>query len=123
MWNMANACHTRDDPSPLKCRYCNGEQITATYFSDFDLQKIIQKNHSGKKLSQEEKHKYDKAWKKASLLQEYGKTALTVLSGYGIGPDAQGRILRDMIDEEDYLYRQIIAEERKYALTRGFWDS
>ena len=110
-------------PSRLKCKYCNGEQITATYFSDFDLQKIIQKNHSGKKLSQEEKHKYDKAWKKASLLQEYGKTAFTVLSGYGIGPDAQGRILRDMIDEEDYLYRQIIAEERKYALTRGFWDS
>ena len=110
-------------PSRLKCRYCNGEQITATYFSDFDLQKIIQKNHSGKKLSQEEKHKYDKAWKKASLLQEYGKTALTVLSGYGIGPDAQGRILRDMIDEEDYLYKQIIAEERKYALNRGFWDS
>ena len=110
-------------PSPLKCKYCNGEQITATYFSDFDLQKIIQKNHSGKKLSQEEKHKYDKAWKKASLLQEYGKTALIVLSGYGIGPDAQGRILRDMIDEEDYLYKQIIAEERKYALNRGFWDS
>ena len=110
-------------PSPLKCKYCNGEQITATYFSDFDLQKIIQKNHSGKKLSQEEKHKYDKAWKKASLLQEYGKTALIVLSGYGIGPDAQGRILRDMIDEEDYFYKQIIAEERKYALNRGFWDS
>ena len=110
-------------PTRLKCKYCNGEQITATYFSDFDLQKIIQKNHSGKKLSQEEKHKYDKAWKKASLLQEYGKTALTVLSGYGIGPDAQGRILRDMIDEEDYLYKQIIAEERKYALNRGFWDS
>ena len=110
-------------PSPLKCKYCNGVQITATYFSDFDLQKIIQKNHSGRKLSQEEKHKYEKAWKKASLLQEYGKTALTVLSGYGIGPDAQGRILRDMIDEEDYLYKQIIAEERKYALNRGFWDS
>ena len=112
-----------DIPNPLRCKYCKGRQITATYFSDLDLQKIIQKNHSGRKLSQEEKHKYEKAWKKASLLQEYGKTALTVLSGYGIGPDAQGRILRDMIDEEDYLYRQIIAEERKYALTRGFWDS
>ena len=110
-------------PSTLKCKYCKGEQITATYFSDFDLQKIIQKNHSGKKLSQDEQHKYEKAWKKASLLQEYGKIALTVLSGYGIGPDTQGRILRNMIDEEDYLYKQIIAEERKYALNRGFWDS
>ena len=110
-------------PSTLRCKYCKGEQITATYFSDFDLQKIIQKNHSGKKLSQDEQHKYEKAWKKASLIQEYGKIALTVLSGYGIGPDAQGRILRDMIDEEDYLYKQIIAEERKYALNRGFWDS
>ena len=89
-------------PSTLRCKYCKGEQITATYFSDFDLQKIIQKNHSGKKLSQDEQHKYEKAWKKASLIQEYGKIALTVLSGYGIGPDAQGRILRDMIDEEDY---------------------
>ena len=55
-------------PSPLKCKYCNGEQITATYFSDFDLQKIIQKNHSGKKLSQEEKHKYDPYYKNMAKL-------------------------------------------------------
>ena len=113
----------QDMPNTLRCKYCKGQQITATYSTDLDLQKIIQKKYRGEKLSQEEKHKYDKAWKKASLLQEYGKIALTVLSGYGIGPDAQGRILRDMTDEEDYLYKQIIAEERKYALNRGFWDS
>ena len=60
---------------------------------------------------------------KKYLLENFGKTALTVLSGYGIGADTAARVLRNMIDEEDYLYKQIIAEERKYALNRGFWDS
>ena len=111
-----------DMPNTLRCKYCNGRQITATYFSDLELQKIIQKNHHGKKLSQEEVYKYKRAWKISSLLENFGKTALTVLSGYGIGADTAARVLRNMIDEEDYLYKQIMTAEKQYALTRGFWD-
>jgi len=111
-----------DMPNTLRCKYCNGRQITATYFSDLELQKIIQKNHHGKKLSQEEAYKYKRAWKISSLLENFGKTALTVLSGYGIGADTAARVLRNMIDEEDYLYKQIMTAEKQYALTRGFWD-
>ena len=111
-----------DMPNTLRCKYCKGQQITATYSTDLDLQKIIQKKYRGEKLSQEEKHKRDRAWKIANLLETFGNTALIVLSGYGVGADTAARILRNMIDEEDYLYKQIMTAEKQYALTRGFWD-
>ena len=114
-----------DMPNTLRCKYCKGNQITATYFSDLDLQKIIQKKYRGEKLSLEEKQrvKYgSRAMKIANLLQTFGKTALIVLSGYGVGAETAGRILRNMIGEEDELYKQIMTAEKQYALTRGFWD-
>ncbi|QLH03975.1 Lhr helicase [Nitrosopumilus oxyclinae] len=104
------------------CPYCKARQITATYYSDYDLPKIIRKKHDGKKLSTEEKHKFVRAWKVASLIENFGKTAITVISGYGVGADTAARILRNMVDEE-HLFKQIYEAERQYVVTRGFWDS
>ncbi len=112
---------TNEIKDPLICPYCKGRQITSTFYSDFDLPKIIRKKYQGKKLTLEEKHKFERAWKASSLIENFGKTAIIVLSGYGIGPDAGARILRNMVDDE-YLYRQIYEGERQYVMTRGFWD-
>ncbi len=106
----------------LACPYCKARQITSTYYSDYDLPKIIRKKHEGKKLSAEENHKFVRAWKVASLVENFGKTAITVISGYGVGADTAARILRNMIDEE-HLFKQIYEAERQYVVTRGFWDS
>ena len=57
----------------------------------------------------------------ASLIQTFGKNAIIVLSGYGIGADTAARILRNLIDEE-IMYKQIYEAERQYVMTRGFWD-
>ena len=113
---------TNEVKSILICPYCKARQITATFYSDYDLPKIIQKKHAGKKLSSDEKHKFDRAWKVSSLIENFGKTAITVLSGYGVGADTAARILRNMVDEE-YLFKQIYEAERQYVVTRGFWDS
>lgn len=113
---------TREVNNTLSCHYCKSHQITATYYSDYDLAKIIQKKHAGKKLTTEENHKFVRAWKISSLLENFGKTALIVLSGYGVGADTGARILRNMIGEEE-LYKQIYEAERQYVTTRGFWDS
>ena len=91
-------------------------------FQNYDLTSIIKKKHAGKKLSKEEKHKFTRAWKVSSLVENFGKTAIVVLSGYGIGADTGARILRNMIDEE-HLFKQIYEAERQYVVTRGFWDS
>ena len=113
---------TREVKNILICPYCKGMQITATYHSDYDLPKIIRKKHEGKKLSADEKYKFDRAWKVSSLVENFGKIAITVMSGYGVGADTAARILRNMVDEE-YLLRQIYEAERQYVITRGFWDS
>ncbi|MBA4717639.1 MAG: DEAD/DEAH box helicase [Nitrosopumilus sp.] len=113
---------TNEIKNVLICPYCKARQITATYYSDYDLPKIIQKKHTGKKLSSDEKHKFDRAWKVSSLIENFGKTAITVLSGYGVGADTAARILRNMVDDE-YLFKQIYEAERQYVVTRGFWDS
>ena len=73
-------------------------------------------------MTTEEKRKFSRAWKVSSLVENFGKTAIIVLSGYGIGADTAARILRNMVDEE-HLYRQIYEAERQYIMTRGFWDS
>jgi ATP-dependent Lhr-like helicase len=113
---------TCDIKNTLVCHYCKGRQITATYYSDYELPKIIRKKHDGKKLSADEKHKFDRAWKVASLVENFGKIAITVMSGYGVGADTAARILRNMVDEE-HLFKQIYEAERQYVVTRGFWDS
>jgi ATP-dependent Lhr-like helicase len=106
----------------LICPYCKARQITATFYSDYDLPKIIRKKHEGKRLSSDEKHKFDRAWKVSSLVENFGKIAITVMSGYGVGADTAARILRNMVDEE-HLFKQIYEAERQYVVTRGFWDS
>jgi len=113
---------TNEVKDNLLCKYCKGRQITATFYSDYDLVKIIQKKHNRKKLTPEENHKFNRAWKVASLIETFGKVALIVLSGYGVGADTGARILRNMTDEE-IMYKQIYEAERQYVMTRGFWDS
>lgn len=113
---------TNDIKDHLSCPYCKGRQITSTFYSDYDLQKIIQKKHVGKKITADEKHKFDRAWKVSSLIENFGKTALIVLSGFGVGADTAARILRNMVDDQ-LLFKQIYEAERQYVMTRGFWET
>ena len=113
---------THEVKNILICPYCKGRQITATFYSDYDLPKIIRKKYEGKKLSADEKHRFNRAWKVSSLVENFGKIAITVMSGYGVGADTAARILRNMVDEE-HLFKQIYEAERQYVVTRGFWDS
>src|SRR2546426_4718760 len=50
------------------CPYCKSRQISATFYSDYDLPKIVQKKIGGKKITEEENHRFNRAWKVYSLL-------------------------------------------------------
>jgi ATP-dependent Lhr-like helicase len=112
---------TRDAPDELVCPYCRSRLITATFWSDTELSNIIKTRLSGGKLSSDENHKFDRAWKVASLVNNFGKKALIVLSGHGVGADTAARILRNYIDDEQ-VYKSIYEAERQYVITRGFWN-
>ncbi len=84
--------------------------------------KIIQKNMMEKKLTVDEKHKSNHAWKVSSLAENFGKIAITIISGYGVGADIAARILRKWLMKNICLNKSMNAE-RQYVVTIGFLDS
>lgn len=113
---------TEEVPQKISCPLCKSKLIAATFWTDADLRNIIGRRLSGTTLSKEEEHKFDRAWKIASLINNFGKLAIFVLSGHGIGVDTCARILRNYMDEESLL-KTIYETEKQYIMTRGFWDS
>ncbi|AIF83132.1 ATP dependent helicase, Lhr family [Candidatus Nitrososphaera evergladensis SR1] len=112
---------TREAPEEIVCPSCRSKLVTATFWSDYDISKIIQRRLAGGKLLEEENHRFERAWKVASLVNNFGKKALIVLAGHGVGADTAARILRNYIDD-DLMYRGIYEAEKQYVITRGFWN-
>lgn len=112
---------TKDIPDKLHCTACRSQLITATYVSDYELANTIKTKLKGGKLSADDEHKFNRAWKTASLIHSFGRKALLVLSGYGVGVDTAARVLRNSVDDAQ-ICKQIYEAERQYITTRGFWD-
>jgi ATP-dependent helicase Lhr and Lhr-like helicase len=112
---------TADLPENIVCPLCHSRLVTETYLSDQELPKIIRKKKAGQKTSEEEEKNYRRAWKTSSLIQQFGKKAIVILSGFGVGVDTAARIIRkDPNDDE--VYRSIYLAEKNYVATRGFWQ-
>jgi ATP-dependent Lhr-like helicase len=112
---------TKDVPEEIVCPRCKSRLVTATFWSDDEMAKIIGARLTGGKLTAEQNHRFDRAWKVASLVNNFGRKAVIVLSGHGVGADTAARILRNYIDDEQ-VYRSIYEAERQYVITRGFWS-
>ncbi len=112
---------TNDVKEPMVCPLCRSRLITETYSSDIELPKIILKKKAGHALNEEEEKKFRRAWKTSSLIQQFGKRAIVILSGYGVGVDTAARIIRRTGDEDQF-YRNIYLAEKNYVATRGFWQ-
>lgn len=65
--------------------------------------------------------RHDELVKSASLVAEYGRQALLVLAGYGVGPRTAARILGKQL-EGNALLKEILQAEITYSRTREFWD-
>jgi ATP-dependent Lhr-like helicase len=108
-------------PEKIKCFKCGSTLIAVSNINE-DIEKVIKKKLSKRILNEEEKKAWNEAWKTASLIQNYGKKAVIVLSGHGVGPATAIRILRKPLKTEEELYSEIIKAEREYARTRMFWN-
>ena len=70
---------TREVGETISCKLCGSRLITATFASDYDLSKIILQKLDGLHITSEENHKFDRAWKAASLINNFGKQAILVM--------------------------------------------
>ena len=112
---------TKDVPEEIVCHKCRSRLVTATFWSDDDMARIIRTRLAGGRLTPEQNHRFERAWKVASLVNNFGRKALIVLAGHGVGADTAARILRNYVDDEQ-VYRSIYEAERQYVITRGFWN-
>ncbi len=105
----------------VKCPLCGSKRIAVTFPNDSRLLKIVQMVRRGNLLSQEDEKRFKNADLVATLVANYGKQALIVMAGRGIGPKGASRILRPGLCRIDLL-RLIAKAEREYARTRPFWN-
>lgn len=109
-------------PDKIRCPVCGSTLVAATFLSNDSLSTIALRRKRGATLSDEEKQVWDQGTRSASLVQTYGKRAIVVMAGRGVGPATAVRVLRKFHRTEDDLYVDILKAEREYARTRLFWD-
>jgi ATP-dependent Lhr-like helicase len=106
----------------IRCPKCSSTLIAVGYHGDQEILQIIKKKKKHLKLSTEEKIRWNRAWKSASLVQTAGKRAILTMAARGVGPVIASRILRKPIRSEAEFYSEILKAEREYQRTRLFWD-
>jgi ATP-dependent Lhr-like helicase len=120
-WESIRTLSTLDNI--IECPVCGSKMIAAQHATDIKLRKIWNKRQSGGALLPEEEKEYKRAALIADLVSRYGKKALLVLAGRGVGARTASRILRPGLTERLEILKEIAKAEKEYAKTRPFWDS
>jgi len=119
-WNSVRTIKTLDEV--VTCPICESKMIAVLQLSDKDFTKLLDKRLRGKVLlTKEEEKKYKAASLTAELVARYGKTALLVLAGRGIGATTAARILSPSLKERLEILRAIAKGELQYERTRPYW--
>jgi len=119
-WNSVRTIKTLDEV--VTCPICESKMIAVLQLSDKDFTKLLDKRLRGKvMLTKEEEKKYKAASLTAELVASYGKTALLVLAGRGIGATTAARILSPSLKERLEILRAIAKGELQYERTRPYW--
>ncbi|MGY5871713.1 MAG: DEAD/DEAH box helicase [Candidatus Thorarchaeota archaeon] len=118
-WNSVRTITTLDEV--VACPICESKMVGVLQLSDKDFPKLLEKRLRGNKLTKEEDKKYKSASLTAELVSRYGKTALLVLAGRGIGATTAARILSPGLKERLQILRAIAKGELQYERTRPYW--
>jgi len=105
-----------------RCIKCGSVLLAVVYPGDLEAKlKVLRKRKRGVRLKKEEKALLERVARTASLVASYGRRAVFVLAGRGIGPTTATRILSKAASEDE-LIKGVIKAEREYFRTRAFWD-
>ncbi len=118
-WNSVRTLSTLEDK--VKCPICDSTMIAAISPAKNDVPKFFAKRKRGEKLTKNEDKELRAAALTAELVSRYGKTALMVLAGRGIGSKTAARILRPGLKDRLEVLREIARGELQYERTRQYW--
>ncbi len=119
-WESIRTVSTLDDT--VRCTRCGSTLVAVTNTTDKDLKQLIARVQRGESLTRNERRRYERAALSSSLVATYGKVAVMVLAGRGIGPETASRILRPgNVEHRLTLLRAVARAERDYARTHQYW--
>ena len=118
-WDSVRTISTFEDR--VECPICGSTMIAVLPISEKDFTKLMVKRIKGDPLSKAEQKRYNAAALTAELVSSYGKTALLVLAGRGIGAVTAARILQPGLKERLEILRAIAKGELQYERTRPYW--
>lgn len=108
--------------SPKSCERCSSIFLALTYPDDDEAEKIIKRAISDVKLKRDERKKIQELRQTASLYSEYKQFAAMAIAAPGVGPSNLGRVLSNLSMGEDKLISKIVEEERRFYMTRKYWQ-
>ena len=118
-WNSVRTISTLDED--VRCPICESRMIAAMSPIMKDFPKIVAKRVRGERLTRSEEKEYRAASLVAELVSLYGKIALLVLAGRGIGATNASRILKPGLIDRLEILRAIAKGELQYERTRPYW--
>jgi ATP-dependent Lhr-like helicase len=118
-WDSIRTISTFEET--VECPICNSKMIAVLSISEKDFTKLIAKRVRGESLTKGEEKRYNAAALTAELVSRYGKTALLVLAGRGIGATTASRVLEPGLKERLEILRAIAKAELQYERTRPYW--
>ncbi len=111
-----------DSSEYLKCNKCGAKLIGFVPEKEKEIAKrAVKKYFSGKPLTKEERQIIKKLKETAELFLNYGKKAVMVMGGFGIGTTTARRILSKHHGDLRNLIKEIIRAERQFISTRKYW--
>ncbi len=118
-WDSVRTVSTMEED--ITCPVCGARMIAVLSPSNDLFKKTLAKRVRGDTLTKQEQKDYNQGALTAQLVSRYGRKALLVLAGRGIGPRTASRILRPGLVERKEILRAIARGEMEYERTRPFW--
>ncbi len=110
----------RDLPKKIECPNCHSTMVTYAK-GDEDVKALLEKKKEGKELGEEEQKKLKEYDHIATLINAYGKNAIVVLSGKGVGPEQATRILARKRPTEKQLFKDMLEAQKAFLATKRYW--
>ncbi len=106
----------------LKCPKCGSLVVAAAKPGDELAKRVAEKLRKGGRLRGELAKKLRELWLSAELVVNYGRKAVEVMAGRGVGPSTAAKIFSRWAGDESELYKLVLAAELDFEKTRHYWQ-
>lgn len=113
----------KDMPADIKCPKCGAKLLAIVNPLDTETQKAVQKKLKDRQMRPMDQELFERARKSSDMYITYGRNAVIIMAGRGIGPATAKRILSRYHVKIDDLLKDMREAEVNFTKTKKFWKT